>query len=110
MIQEIKRAGLFSIQLDESTDVQSCSQLLAFVRYVHDENLKKEFLFCEPLEQSTKDENVMQKLREFFESEGLDWGNLWDMHRRSFSHVGFSVRFCYKSYTKKHRMLSLFTA
>ncbi|XP_045109127.1 zinc finger BED domain-containing protein 5-like [Portunus trituberculatus] len=76
VIQEIKRAGLFSIQLDESTDVQSCSQLLAFVRYVHDEDLKEEFLFCEPLEQSTKGEDVMQKLTEFFESEGLDWGNL----------------------------------
>ncbi|XP_063584632.1 protein FAM200C-like [Penaeus indicus] len=76
VIQEIKRAGLFSIQLDESTDVQSCSQLLAFVRYVHDEDLKEEFLFCEPLEQSTKGEDVMQKLTEFFEAEGLDWGNL----------------------------------
>ena len=76
VIQEIKRAGLFSIQHDEFTDVQSCSQLLAFVRYVHDEDQKEEFLFCEPLEQSIKGENVMQKLTEFFESEGLDWGNL----------------------------------
>ena len=102
MIQEIKRAGLFSIQLDESTDVQSCLQLLSFVMYVHDEHLKEEFLFCEPVEQSTKGEDVMQKLTEFFESEGLDWGS---------SHVGFSVRFWYKSYLyKKHQMLSLFTA
>ena len=76
VIQEIKRAGLFSIQLDESTDVQFCSQILAFVRFVHDEDLKKEFLFCQPLEQSTKGEDVMQKLTEFFESEDLDWGNL----------------------------------
>ncbi|XP_063889743.1 protein FAM200C-like [Scylla paramamosain] len=45
-------------------------------QYVHDEDLKEEFLFCEPLEQSTKGEDVMQKLTEFFESEGLDWGNL----------------------------------
>ena len=43
VIQEIKRAGLFSIQLDEST------QIMAFVRFVHDEDLKKEFLFCQPL-------------------------------------------------------------
>ena len=54
VIQETKRAGLFSIQPDESTDVQSCSQLLAFVRYVHDEDLKEEVFFSEPLEQSTK--------------------------------------------------------
>ena len=76
VIQEIKSTGLFSIQLDESTDVQSCSQLLAFVRYVHDEDLKEEFLFCEHLELPTKGEDVMQKITEFFEAGGLDWGNL----------------------------------
>lgn len=100
VIQEIKRAGLFSIQLDESTDVQSCSQLLAFVRYVHDEDLKEEFLFCEPLEQSTKGEDVMQKLTEFFESDGLDWGNLCGICTDGAPAMLGSVRFCYKSYTK----------
>ena len=71
VLQEINWAGLFSIQLDESTDVQFCSTILAFVRFVHDEDLKKEF-FCQPLEQSTKGEDVMQKLTEFFESGDLD--------------------------------------
>ena len=56
VIQEIKRVGLFSIQLDESTDVQSCSQILAFVRFVHDEDLKKEFLFVSLL-------NNLQKVK-----------------------------------------------
>ena len=32
--------------------------------------------FFQRLEQSTKGEDVMQKLTEFFESEDLDWGNL----------------------------------
>nr|XP_027207546.1 protein ZBED8-like [Penaeus vannamei] len=54
VVQEIKSAGLFSIQLNESTDIQPCTQLLAFVRYVH-KDLKEEFLFCEPLGLSTKD-------------------------------------------------------
>lgn len=40
VIQKVKEAGLFSIQLDESTDVQSCSQLMVFVRYVHGEDMK----------------------------------------------------------------------
>ncbi|XP_069990631.1 protein FAM200C-like [Penaeus vannamei] len=31
VVQEIKSAGLFSIQLNESTDIQPCTQLLAFV-------------------------------------------------------------------------------
>ena len=37
---------LFSLQLDESTDVSSCSQLMVNIRYVHDNKFKEEFLFC----------------------------------------------------------------
>lgn len=33
-------------------------------------------MFRETLEQSTKGEDVMQKLSEFFEANGLDWGKL----------------------------------
>ena len=111
MIQEIKRAGLSSIQLDESTDVQFCSQILAFVRFVHDEDLKKEFLFCQPLEQSTKGEDVMQKLTEFFESEDLDWGNLCGICTDGApAMLGSQSGFFYKELYKKHIMLSIFTA
>ena len=56
VIQEIKTAGLFKIQLEESTDVQFCSQIQAFVRFVHDEDLKKEFLFVSLL-------NNLQKVK-----------------------------------------------
>ena len=48
VIQEIKNAGVFSIQLDESTDVQSCSQLMVLVKYVRSSNLREEFIFYEP--------------------------------------------------------------
>ncbi|XP_076365923.1 protein FAM200C-like [Tachypleus tridentatus] len=42
---EIKSSPLFSFQLDESTDVSSCSQLLVFVRYINSGDIKDEFLF-----------------------------------------------------------------
>ena len=47
VVEEIRLApfGLFLIQLDESTDVESCSQLMAFVRHIHSGKLKEEFLF-----------------------------------------------------------------
>ena len=100
VIQEIKRAELFSIQLDESPDVQFCSQILAFVRSFHDEDVIKEFLFCQPLEQSTKGEDVMQKLTEFFESEDLDWGNLcWICTDGAPAMLGSQSGFFTKSYT-----------
>ena len=61
VIQEIKNAGLLSIQLDESTDVQSCSKLMVFVRYVPSGDLKEEFLFCGDLEITTIFEYVLEK-------------------------------------------------
>ena len=56
VVEKIRSAsfGLFSIQLDESTDVESCSRLVAFVRYVHSGKLKEEFLFCRALKSTTQ--------------------------------------------------------
>ena len=45
VVDEIKKFPSFAIQLDESTDVSQYSQLLVFVRYVHEENFKEELLF-----------------------------------------------------------------
>ena len=35
VIDQMKSAGSFALQVNESTDVSSCAQLIAFVRYVH---------------------------------------------------------------------------
>lgn len=63
----------FSMQLDESTDVSQCSQLLAFVRYVHDDEIKEEFLFCEPLLETTKASDVFEIVKNFFAKHNFDW-------------------------------------
>ena len=78
VVQEIKSAafGLFSIQLDESTDVVSCSQLMVFVKYVHLNSFMEELLFCSRLEKTTKAVDVFEKVSSFFESENLLWENL----------------------------------
>ena len=78
VVQEIKSAafGLFSIQLDESTDVASCSQLMVFVKYVHLNSFKEELLFCSRLEKTTKAVDVFEKVSSFFELENLLWENL----------------------------------
>ena len=76
VVDEIKKSPLFSIQLDESTDVSPFSQLLAFVQYVHEGNFKEEFLFCKPLKLNTRAEDVLEAVNDFFNENGLDWGNL----------------------------------
>ena len=64
VVSEMKSAplGLFSIQLDESTDVTSCAQLICFARYVHDGDFKEDFLFFLPLQTTRREIDVLKKL------------------------------------------------
>ena len=70
---EIKASHLFSFQLDESTDVSSCSQLLVFVRYINTCDINDEFLFCSALETTTKGDDVLEKVSTFSQDEDLQW-------------------------------------
>ena len=67
VVQETKSSafGLFSIRLDESTDVPSRSQLMVFARYVNSDSLKVEFLFRSP-ELTTKASDMFEKFSSFF--------------------------------------------
>ena len=78
VISELKNSsfGMFSIQLDETTDVASCSQLLVFCRYFTESDMKDNMLFCSVLESTTKAVDVMQTLAKFFDQEELKWENL----------------------------------
>ena len=50
VIAEIRFFPMFAVQFDESTDVALCLQLLAFVRYIHKEDVKEELLYGNSLE------------------------------------------------------------
>uniref|UniRef100_K7FVA3 DUF4371 domain-containing protein n=1 Tax=Pelodiscus sinensis TaxID=13735 RepID=K7FVA3_PELSI len=81
VVDEIKKSPLFTIQLDESTDVTLCSQLLAFANTWLRETsrnilIKDEFLFCKTLDTTTKAQDVMEIVNNFFEVHALDWVNL----------------------------------
>ncbi|XP_029654076.2 tetratricopeptide repeat protein 30A-like [Octopus sinensis] len=66
----------FAIQVDESTDVANCAQLIIFARYVYDGDFKEEFLFSYSLESTTKGEDIFQAISMFFDSVGLSWNNV----------------------------------
>ena len=70
IIQEIKASPFFAFQLDESTDVSSCSQLLVFVRYINSGDIKDEFLLCTKLETLSKSPDALQKLSLSSQAEG----------------------------------------
>ena len=67
---------LFSLQLDDSTDVSSYSQLLVYVRYVHEKKFKEDFLLCRELETTTKAQDVFELINRFFQENNIEWKNL----------------------------------
>ena len=44
VVDQMKSAGSFALQVDKSTDVSFCAQLIGFVRYVSNGVFKDEFL------------------------------------------------------------------
>ena len=76
VMHEIKSSPMFSLQLDESVDVASCSQLLVFIRYVHMEDVKEKFLYCNIVKTTATAQDVVDSYSEFFETECLQWEKL----------------------------------
>ena len=76
VITKIQESPMFTIQLDESTDVANLSQLMVFARYMNGPTIEEEFLFCKPLETTTKAEDVMAVVSTFFGEMNLSWKNI----------------------------------
>ena len=67
----ISSPAKFSLQLDETIDDTSLSQLAVFVRYVKEDVIKEDFLFCQPLTTSTKATDVKKVVDNFFRDNDL---------------------------------------
>lgn len=76
IIKEIKASPFFALQLDESTDVESCAQLVVYVRYIKDETMKEEYLYSESLSITTRGEDVFQSVKKIFDKHELQWPKL----------------------------------
>ena len=77
VLSKIDSSPVFTLQLDESsTDISNLSRLLVYVRYVADERINEEFLFCQPLETTSKAVDVFQMLIDFFDKTELSWSKL----------------------------------
>ena len=47
--EDVRSSPLLFLQLDESTDIPYCAQLLVYARYIFENNIKVQYLFSEPL-------------------------------------------------------------
>ena len=68
LISELKSClhGMFSIQLDESTEISNVSHLMVFVRWASVTGIKEAILFCSPLESTTRAADILQKVDDYF--------------------------------------------
>ena len=72
VIERVFESPFFSLQLDESTDVQGLSQLLVFVRYIWNSKPHEDMLLCEPIIQSTSNE-IFNTVDTYIRTKNLDW-------------------------------------
>ena len=54
----------------------NCSQLLVYVRYIHEGDFKDEFLFCKPLETTTTACDVFDTVGSFLQNHDIPWRNV----------------------------------
>ena len=75
VLSRMKRAGKWSFQLDESTDIGNDAQLMVFVRFEGEVDLEEEFLLCTPFKTTTTGADIFNTMNDFHEQEGLSWSS-----------------------------------
>ncbi|CAK1591742.1 unnamed protein product [Parnassius mnemosyne] len=76
VVEAVTESTFYAIQLDESTDIAQCCQLLVFVRYMQNETIKDELLFSTELTTTTKAIDIMTAVSDFFAKHELSWQKL----------------------------------
>ena len=72
VVADIKASPVkISLQVDESTDVSNCCQLLAVVRYMKEKKVEEHFLFCQSLKTTAQAKDVFNNIQEFFSKNEL---------------------------------------
>ena len=73
---QVRASPVFAIQLDDTTDVAQCSQLLMYARFMSGNSVKEEMLFCHPMESYTTATDHFQVVSNFFQENQLLWDSL----------------------------------
>ena len=55
---------LWSLQVDESTNISGKAQLLAFIRFIKDAKFLNEYLFCKDMKTTTTDKDIFKLMNE----------------------------------------------
>ena len=73
LLNLIKESPFFSIQCDEMTDIESCSQLLLYARFLSVNTIKEEMLFCRQMKGRATSAKIFNVVANFFQENKLSW-------------------------------------
>ena len=65
-----------SLQFDEITDIKSISQLVAYVRFVKENVIVDEFLFCHEMKEKTRSIDVFDLVNAFLRENSIAWNKV----------------------------------
>ena len=74
-IVEILRKTKFSLQTEEST-IHSQAILLVYVRFIYNDDVRKEMLFIKSLPETTRGEDIFNHIMQYFNDKGIPLTNL----------------------------------
>ena len=70
-----EEGGKGAINLMSPTDTGKNAQLMVYVRYEGDTDLKEKFLFCTPLTTTATGADIFNVVDNFQQQEGINWKN-----------------------------------
>ena len=65
-----------SLQFDETTDIKSISQLVAYVRFVKGNAIMNEFIFCQEMKERTRAKVVFDLVNAFLRENSIAWNKV----------------------------------
>ncbi|XP_071042039.1 SCAN domain-containing protein 3-like [Parasteatoda tepidariorum] len=75
LVEKLK-TGKFSLQMDESTLMDSVAVLITYVRYIDKGHFAEEMLFCKRLESTTTSKDIYNKLKNYLDVNNIPMKNI----------------------------------